>query len=142
MFVNKMNSIISGSVKMALTIVVVMVIAVATANTILKVGFMNVSQAQEEQQQEQSSSPVPPSGPSLPSASLPLSSTSSADSDTIAISPELKAKMCDPNNPKLNFVNGTESRVCGLPKSIKNETVPTTTLPTQSTPILPSSPGQ
>src|ERR671930_2168677 len=31
---------------------------------------------------------------------------------------EQKAAMCDPNNPKLNFVNGTESRVCGIPKTL------------------------
>ena len=35
---------------------------------------------------------------------------------------EQKAAMCDPNNPKLNFVNGTESRICGIPKTIKNAT--------------------
>jgi hypothetical protein len=48
--------------------------------------------------------------------------------------------MCDPNNPKLEFVNSTESEVCGLPKSIKNETVTTIppSLPSQSPkPITP-----
>jgi hypothetical protein len=42
--------------------------------------------------------------------------------------------MCDPDNPKLKFVNTTESNVCGLPKSIKaSEVLPppatTTSLP-------------
>src|SRR5919199_5236070 len=35
---------------------------------------------------------------------------------------EQKAAMCDPSNPKLNFINGTESRLCGIPKTIKNAT--------------------
>jgi hypothetical protein len=44
------------------------------------------------------------------------------------ITPQQKAIMCDPNNPKLHFVNSTESVVCGLPQSIKtNETTNTTT---------------
>src|SRR5919198_6751644 len=30
---------------------------------------------------------------------------------------EQKAAMCDPSNPKLNFINGTESRICGIPKT-------------------------
>jgi hypothetical protein len=58
--------------------------------------------------------------------SNPSSSTSSSSSDTSSIPPEIKAITCDPNNPKLNFVNGTQSRACGLPKSIKNTTTPTT----------------
>src|SRR5919204_2483915 len=44
------------------------------------------------------------------------------------ITPQQKAIMCNPNNPKLHFVNSTESAVCGLPQSIKtNETTNTTT---------------
>ena len=42
------------------------------------------------------------------------------------ITEEQKAAMCDPNNPKLKFVNGTESRICGIPKTIKNTTSTTT----------------
>ena len=33
---------------------------------------------------------------------------------------EQKAAMCNPNNPKLKFVNGTESKICGIPKTIKS----------------------
>ena len=33
-----------------------------------------------------------------------------------------QSQMCDPNNPKLNFVNPTESEICGIPKSVKNQT--------------------
>jgi hypothetical protein len=41
---------------------------------------------------------------------------------TPSLTPQQKAAMCDPNNPKLNFVNGTESRICGIPKTITNTT--------------------
>ena len=36
--------------------------------------------------------------------------------------PEQRTQMCDPNNPKLNFVNSTESEICGIPESVKNQT--------------------
>ena len=29
-----------------------------------------------------------------------------------------KAAICSPNNPKLNFVNTTESKLCGIPKTV------------------------
>jgi hypothetical protein len=41
---------------------------------------------------------------------------------TPSLTPQQKAAMCDPSNPKLNFVNGTESRICGIPKTITNTT--------------------
>jgi hypothetical protein len=40
--------------------------------------------------------------------------------------------MCDPNNPNLAFVNTTESKICGLPKSIPSSNATTTTPPTTS----------
>jgi hypothetical protein len=66
---------------------------------------------------------------------LPTSpSPSPASPITTAVSPGEKLQMCDPDNPKLKFVNTTESNVCGLPKSIKaSEVLPppatTTSLP-------------
>ena len=39
------------------------------------------------------------------------------------ISPEQTSQMCNPNNPKLNFVNSTESEICGIPESVKNQTI-------------------
>ena len=36
--------------------------------------------------------------------------------------PEQRTQMCDPNDPKLNFVNSTESEICGIPESVKNQT--------------------
>ena len=58
---------------------------------------------------------------------LPLSSSpspspsagSSSSPSTTTVSPELKAKMCDPNNPSLRVVNTTESHICGIPKTVK-----------------------
>ena len=44
--------------------------------------------------------------------------TAQGQVDSTSLTPEQKAAMCDPNNPKLNFVNGTESRVCGIPKTL------------------------
>jgi len=37
--------------------------------------------------------------------------------------------MCNPNNPKLNFVNSTESKICGIPPTPTN----TTTTPVANT---------
>ena len=44
---------------------------------------------------------------------------SSSSSGPSTLSSELKAKMCDPNNPSLKVVNTTESNVCGIPKTVK-----------------------
>jgi hypothetical protein len=44
--------------------------------------------------------------------------------NTTSLTPEQQAAICDPNNPssKLDFVNTTESRICGIPKTITNTT--------------------
>ena len=59
-------------------------------------------------QQPSSSSPIMSSLPSTPSS----------PSNTTTISPELKAKMCNPSNPSLKVVNTTEARICGIPKTV------------------------
>jgi hypothetical protein len=59
------------------------------------------------------------------SSSSPLSATK--------ISAQLKAQMCDPSNPSLKAVNTTESRICGIAKTIKN-----TTTTTEATPLTSS----
>ena len=41
------------------------------------------------------------------------------NSPSTTISPGLKAKMCDPSNPDLKVVNTTESRICGIAKTVK-----------------------
>jgi len=53
------------------------------------------------------------------------------------ISPEQKAQMCNPNNPRLNFVNSTESKICGIPESVKNQTTTTPTTNNSSTITAP-----
>ncbi|MFL6378994.1 MAG: hypothetical protein ACJ72R_16240, partial [Nitrososphaeraceae archaeon] len=47
------------------------------------------------------------------------SSPAAGDDNQLAISSELKAKMCDPSNPTLKVVNTTESNICGIPKTVK-----------------------
>ena len=50
-------------------------------------------------------------------SSPPSASVGSSPSTTI--SPEIKAKMCNPNNPALKVVNTTEARICGISKTVK-----------------------
>src|SRR6187200_709013 len=108
--------------RMDFTAVIVALIAVGAA---LEIGIINGSQAQVLQK-------TPPITPS-PSTS-PLPSPSST------ISPQEKSKLCDPNNPKLRFVNTTESHICGIPKTIKNitTTTPTPTLTSTPKPTTPT----
>jgi hypothetical protein len=111
-------------------IVVAFVIAIIT---LFGSGVFNITQAQTP---SAPSSPAPSSpAPSSPAPSSPAPS-SPAPTNKTALPPAIKAKICDPNNPKLAFVNTTESNICGLPKSIKNVTTTTPTTPTP-TPSLP-----
>jgi hypothetical protein len=41
---------------------------------------------------------------------------------TSSLTPQQKAAICDPNNPKLKFINSTESRICGIPPTPTNAT--------------------
>ncbi len=36
------------------------------------------------------------------------------------MSPEEKKSFCNPSNPRLNFVNSTESKICGVPTRNEN----------------------
>jgi len=45
------------------------------------------------------------------------------------ITPQEKAQFCNPNNPKLKFVNSTESKICGIPTTSTNATTNATTTP-------------
>src|SRR6188472_1894076 len=93
---------------------VVLAAAIASASAVLEIGIINGSQAQVT--------------PSSPTSSSPTNKT---------VSPELKSEMCDPNNPKLRFVNTTESNICGIPKTIKNVTTTTSITPTPSPTLTP-----
>jgi len=93
-----------------MTLLAVVVIAAAAAvSAMLEIRIINISHAQVRQ---------------------------SATNTTI--SPALKSKICYPGNPKLAFVNTTESNICGLPKSIKNVTTTTSTPKPTPKPIAPS----
>jgi hypothetical protein len=54
---------------------------------------------------------------SVIAASTVMEFGSYSSSEAQQISPEEKAKMCNPDNPSLNFVNSTESEICGIPAS-------------------------
>ena len=115
-----------------MTVSKAIVVAFVTAIiTLFGSGVFNMTQAQTP------SAPSSPS-PTSPSPTPPPPTKPSPTNTTI--SPAIKSKVCDPNNPKLAFVNTTESNICGLPKSIKNITTTTTTTPTLTPrPITPPS---
>jgi hypothetical protein len=113
----------------------IVIVFITAISTVFVTGGFNVTQAQDEDQEQEQQTPSSAAPPALP---LP---TSPSTSNTI--SPEEKLQMCDPNNPKLKFVNTTESKVCGLPKSIKAPEVPPPTTTTTTSPprsISPLSP--
>jgi hypothetical protein len=45
---------------------------------------------------------------------------------SLSLTLQQKAAMCNPNNPKLKFVNSTESKVCSIPPTPTNMTMTTT----------------
>jgi hypothetical protein len=47
------------------------------------------------------------------------------------LTPQQKAALCNPNNPKLKFVNSTESKICGIAETPKNATNATSIIPPQ-----------
>ena len=52
----------------------------------------------------------------------------------ITLTPQQKAAMCDPNNPKLKVVNTTESKICGIPSNTTSAANATTGAETPSPP--------
>jgi cell division protein FtsN len=60
---------------------------------------------------------------------------------TSSLTPQQKAAICDPNNPssKLNPVNTTESKICGIPVTVKPHLSNTTSAANMTTgPVAPS----
>jgi hypothetical protein len=47
--------------------------------------------------------------------------SNTTSSSSLSLTPEQKAAICDPNNPssRLNPINTTESRICGIPVTVK-----------------------
>ncbi len=60
---------------------------------------------------------------------------------TSSLTPQQKAAMCDPSNPKLNFVNSTESKLCGIPKTVKSNMSNTTTTGPTTPSVSPTLPA-
>jgi hypothetical protein len=60
----------------------------------------------------------------------------------LTLTPEQKDAICNPNNPlsKLNPVNTTESRICGLPVTVKpsNMTTANTTTGAEAPSVVPT----
>ncbi|MFL6398064.1 MAG: hypothetical protein ACJ72J_00590 [Nitrososphaeraceae archaeon] len=57
---------------------------------------------------------------------------------TSSLTPQQKAAICDPSNPKLNFVNTTESKICGIPQTPTNTTAANATTGTESPSVVPT----
>jgi hypothetical protein len=55
-----------------------------------------------------------------------------SNSTATSLTPQQKSAICNPSNPKLNFVNSTESKLCGIPKSVKSNMSNTTTSPSSA----------
>jgi hypothetical protein len=70
------------------------------------------------------------------SPSSPPPPASASDSSTM-LSAEQIAAICDPNNPssKLDPVNTTESRICGIPKTLKPDLSNATSSATNTTEV-------
>src|SRR5919202_3388629 len=85
-----------------------------------------------------------PSSPPSASTTQPSSpSPAESDGSSTMLSTEQIATICDPNNPesKLNPVNTTESKICGIPKTWhpSNSSIATTaTTPEQTTITKPT----
>ena len=73
---------------------------------------------------------------SSPPTILPPSTASSPSN--AAISPEIKAKMCNPSNPSLKVVNTTEARICGIPKTVEPALASSVAPPPKTTTSSPS----
>jgi hypothetical protein len=50
--------------------------------------------------------------------------------------------MCDPNSPSLKVVNTTESRICGIPKTVQPSIPNGTDTGTKSPSVLPTPPPE
>jgi hypothetical protein len=69
--------------------------------------------------------------------------TAQGQANTTSLTPEQKAAICNPSNPKLKVVNTTESHICGIPKTVKPHISNTTsstnaTTTSENNTILPS----
>ena len=66
------------------------------------------------------------------------------DTSSSSLTPEQRAAICDPNNPSsnLNPVNTTESRICGIPKTVQPSISNGTDTGTEAPSVLPTPPPE
>jgi hypothetical protein len=71
-------------------------------------------------------------------------SSSSPSSSSLSLTPEQRAAICDPNSPtsNLNPVNTTESKICGIPKTVQPSISNGTDTGTESPSVLPTPPPE
>jgi len=70
----------------------------------------------------------------------PTNDTSLTPTNDTSLTPEQKDAICNPNNPlsKLNPVNTTESKICGIPVTLKPSNMTSATNTTAGTEAPPS----
>ena len=65
-----------------------------------------------------------------------------SSSSSSSLTPQQRAAMCDPNSPSLKVVNTTESRICGIPKTVQPSIPNGTDTGTISPSVLPTPPPE
>src|ERR1041385_8729063 len=100
---------------------IISVFAVVTATIIMFIGVANFGTAQGQ-------------------ATAADDNSSSSSSSSSSLTPEQRAAMCDPNSPSLKVVNTTESRICGIPKTVQPSIPNGTDTGTKSPSVLPTAP--
>jgi cell division protein FtsN len=70
--------------------------------------------------------------------------TSSSSSPSSSLTPEQKDAICNPNSPtsKLNPVNTTESKICGIPKTVQPKISNGTDTGAASPSVVPTPPPE
>ena len=103
------------------------VLAVFTATILVFVGVANIGTAQGQT-----------------GAADDTSSSSSSPSSSSSLTPEQKTAICDPNSPtaKLNPVNTTESKICGIPKTVRPSISNGTDTGAASPSVVPTPPAE
>jgi cell division protein FtsN len=95
------------------------IVGVFTATMVMFIGIANFGTAQGQAADDTSSSPS-------------------------SLTAEQRAAICDPNNPSsnLNPVNTTESRICGIPKTVQPSISNGTDTGTETPSVLPTPPSE
>jgi hypothetical protein len=102
---------------------IISVFAVVTATIIMFIGVENFGTAQGQ-------------------ATAADDNSSASSSSSSSLTPQQRAAMCDPNSPSLKVVNTTESRICGIPKTVQPSIPNGTDTGTKSPSVLPTPPPE